>query len=105
MTATVFRVDRFHVPASVRQEFVDQVRRTHDLLRTLDGFDHDHLLEQDGGPDEITVVTLAAWRDQDALRAAGEAVRATRRETGFDPAAFMDSLGVRAELGDYRELA
>ena len=104
MTNHVYRVDKFRVPASVRDEFLVEVRKTHELLRKQPGFRHDLLLEQESTPDEIGIVTLAAWDDQASVKAAGEAVLEMRRSDSFDPGSFMARLGVTADLGNYREL-
>ncbi len=105
MTDNVFRVDKFRVPASVREEFLVEVLKTHELLRKQPGFRYDLLLEQDPTPDEVGIVTVAAWDDQAAVTAAGAAVVEMRRSSSFDPGAFMARLGVTADLGNYRELA
>ena len=44
MTSKVFRVDSFVVPAAAKAEFVAQVHRTHELLRTLPGSVQEQLL-------------------------------------------------------------
>jgi len=101
----VYRVDKFVVPVAGRDEFLKAVLHTHELLRTQRGFLHDLLLEQESGPDSLKIVTLAAWEDDDAVAAAGAAVKADRAGSGFDPKALMDRLGVTADLGNYREVA
>ena len=105
MTNQVYRVDKFRVPTSVRDEFLVEVLRTHEVLRKQPGFRYDLLLEQESTPEEVGIVTVAAWDDQDAVAAAGAAVVEMRRASSFDPAAFMARLGVTADLGNYRELA
>jgi hypothetical protein len=105
MTDIVYRVDKFQVPEAVREEFLVEVMKTHELLRRQPGFHHDLLLEQVSGPGELNIVTLAAWQDQESVAAAGAAIAESRRATGFDPAAFMSDLGVRADLANYREIA
>ncbi len=105
MTDHVYRVDKFRVPAGVRDEFLVEVLKTHELLRKQPGFRHDLLLEQESTPEEVGIVTLAAWDDQAAAAAAGAAILEMRRASSFDPGAFMARLGVTADLGNYRELA
>ena len=46
----VFRIDKFKVPAGARDEFLERVRTTHQLLRTLPGMVRDEVFEQAGGP-------------------------------------------------------
>lgn len=105
MTNTVYRVDKFRVPTNAREDFLAEVMNTHELLRVQPGFRHDLLLEQVSDSGELGIVTLAAWDDQAAAQAAGDAFAEMRRATSFDPKAFMSALGVSADLGNYRELA
>jgi hypothetical protein len=53
----VYHVDRFIVPVRAREEFIDKVRHTHQLLRTLPSFIQDFVLEQSAGPGEFNFVT------------------------------------------------
>jgi len=40
----IYRVDKFVVPDRAREEFIHNVRNTHELLRTLPGFLQDFVL-------------------------------------------------------------
>lgn len=51
---SVFRVDKFVVPANAREEILAKVRMTHELLRQQQGFVQDFLLEQFSGPASST---------------------------------------------------
>lgn len=56
----IYRVD-FVVPDHAREEFINRVRRTHELLRTQPGFLQDFVLEQSSGPGEFNFVTVVEW--------------------------------------------
>lgn len=98
----IFRVDRFHVPAAARDEFLRRVSDTHQLLANQRGFVRDYLLEQPAGQDGFTLVTMAEWESQDAVERAREAVGAMHRQTGFDPRELFGRLGIKAEMGSFR---
>ncbi|CAL9526672.1 antibiotic biosynthesis monooxygenase [Streptomyces sp. enrichment culture] len=100
---TVYRVDKFAVPGTAREEFWRQVRRTHALLREQPGFLDDVLLEQRSGPGRFNVVTLVRWRSADDLAAARPVVEASHRAAGFSPADFLARAGVEADVADYVE--
>lgn len=104
MSGPIFRIDKFVVPAAARREFVARVVETHELLRRQDGFLGDRLLEQASGPAEFNFVTIAQWRDQDAVNRAGQAVAKLRQRTGFDPHVMFARLGIKADLGNYAPL-
>jgi heme-degrading monooxygenase HmoA len=97
----IYRIDRFKVPASARDEFIRRVRETHDYLRTLPGFIEDHVLEQTGGPGVFNFVTVAVWANTRAIDSARQAVIARRKESGFDPQEMFSRLGIEADLASY----
>lgn len=100
----VFRVDRFNVPSSARKEFLRRVSDTHKLLAQQKGFVRDFVLEQAAGPDGFNLVTMAEWDSQEAIEAAKAAVAEVHRQIGFDPREVFGLLGIRAELGNYRQV-
>jgi len=99
----VCRVDRFVVPMSVRAEFLDRVRQTHDVLRAQPGFLQDMLLEQHA-EGEHHVVTVVEWEDEAAMASAKLNVQAAQREMNFNPQEFLARNGIRAEIGNYRHV-
>ncbi|PSJ54929.1 antibiotic biosynthesis monooxygenase family protein [Pseudaminobacter soli (ex Li et al. 2025)] len=96
----IYRVDRFAVPISVRAEFLDRVRQTHEVLRTQPGFLQDMLLEQAAG-NEHHIVTIVEWEDAAALAPAKVNVQAMQRKMNFDPQEFLAQNGIKAEIGNY----
>lgn len=106
MTAnsTVYRVDKFVVPESARDEFVARIRETHEILRQQPGFVRDAILEQVAGPGRFNIVTIAEWEDQAAIDAAREVVRRAHAQRGFSPQETMRRLGVEADIADYRPI-
>ncbi len=100
----IFRVDRFNVPSSARKEFLRRVSDTHRLLAQQKGFVRDFVLEQAAGPDGFNLVTMAEWDSQESIEAAKAAVAEVHRQIGFDPREVFGLLGIRAELGNYRQV-
>jgi hypothetical protein len=101
----VYRVDRFRVPAPARTEFLEQVRATHDVLRTQPGLIQEFVLEQAGGPDAFNFVTVVVWRDAEALGQARNVILEHRRSTGFDPNELFARWKIEADMGNYAEAA
>jgi hypothetical protein len=58
-------------------------------------------LAQPGESAEINVVTVVEWANGAAMAAAKAIVQRKYAEEGFDPAVFMQTLGVRADIGVY----
>lgn len=98
----VLRVDKFTVPVDALRPFLNRMKRTQRTLRTLDGCLRAMLLTQTGGASGFNVVALVEWADAAAMESAQVFMRQRFDEIGFDPAAFAQGLGVRADLGFYQ---
>ncbi len=100
----IYRVDKFVVPDSAREEFIGKVRATHELLRTLPGFLQDFVLEQSAGPAEFNVVTIVEWAGVEATEKAKAAVMVLHKEMNFKPPEMLARLGIKADIGNYRQI-
>ena len=101
----VYRVDKFVVPETAREEFWQHVRRTHEILRNQAGFLDDALLEQHSGAGRFNAVTIVRWSSADDLPAARSAAEAGHRAVGFVPAEFFKRAGIEADVANYVELS
>lgn len=100
----IYRIDKFAVPDSARREFIENVRSTHEFLRTLPGFIQDSVLEKTGGPGEFNFVTIAVWHSAEAIEGAKDAVKYRHEELGFSPQEMFARLGIKADLVNYRQI-
>lgn len=100
--ASIFRIDRFVVPAEALPAFMERLRFTQRTLDTLPGCKQNLVLKQEGTPGEFNIITLVEWNDGEAIAAAKATMQAKYAEEGFDPAAFIRKLGVQADMGVYR---
>ena len=99
--ASVFRVDKFVVPAGALPTFIEQLHRIQRMLNSVPGCRQNLVLTQTGGAGEFNVVTVVEWASVQAMVAAKADVQKKYAEEGFDPPSFMRRLGVRADMGDY----
>ena len=99
-----FRIDKFMVPAASRARFVERLNRTHRALDSAEGCEQNLILEQVEGPGRFNIVTFVKWRNESCYQKAREAAKQRQSESGFDPATFMEELGVVADLGNYVDL-
>jgi heme-degrading monooxygenase HmoA len=104
MNPTVFRVDKFTVPAPARAEFLEKVQATHALLRTQAGFVQDAVLEQTSGPGEFNFITIVEWKNAEAMEPARKAVAALHQGMNFDPREMLTRLGIHADMGNYKRV-
>ncbi len=101
---SIYRIDRFELPETARDELLTAVLHTHALLRRQPGFERDLLVEEPLPDGRLHVLTLAAWRDEEAVASARSVIAADRATTGFDPAELIARLGVTAQFGVYQQL-
>jgi heme-degrading monooxygenase HmoA len=94
-------IDRFVVPEDSKAQFVQEVRRSAALIRTLPGFVEGFVYEKTGGGTGA-VITTAVWKDEEAFQNARQSAAEEFRKIGFDPAEIMKSLKVEMERAVYR---
>ncbi|MDB5092242.1 MAG: antibiotic biosynthesis monooxygenase [Candidatus Eremiobacteraeota bacterium] len=100
-STSVFRIDKFVVPADVLPTLMERVRRSQRLLNAIPGCRQNLVLTQTGNAGEVNLMTLVEWESADAVNAAKAVVQETYAQEGFDPASFLQSLGVRMDVGIY----
>lgn len=100
-SVSVFRIDKFAVPAAVMPDFLRRLRRIERLLAQQPGCLQNLVLVASDASAEFNVLTLVEWEDAEAMAAARADVQAQYAKEGFDPAAFMRQLGVRADMGSF----
>jgi heme-degrading monooxygenase HmoA len=99
--SSAFRVDKFVVPADALPAFMERVHRIQRMLHGVPGCQQNLVLTQTGGTGEFNVVTVVEWASAQTMDAAKAIVQKKYAEEGFDPASFMQRLGVRADMGVY----
>lgn len=100
----IYRVDKFIVPASARDEFLGRVRKTHALLKIQRGYLQDAVLEQVAGNGEFNFVTIVEWDSQASIENAKAAVTSMYAQTNFNPQEMFERLGIQADLGNYQRV-
>ncbi len=100
----IYRIDKFVVPASARDEFLARANTIRDVLRRQEGFVRDSYMEQIAGPGEFNIVTLAEWETLAHIEQAKSAVSALLKETGFNPQEMYQRLKIQADIGFYQEI-
>jgi heme-degrading monooxygenase HmoA len=98
---SVFRIDKFAVPAAAMPDFLPRLHRIDGLLAGQPGCLRHFVLVASDASAEFNVLTLVEWADPQAMAAARSAVQSQYAKEGFDPAAFMRQLGVRADMGNF----
>ncbi|TGT68556.1 antibiotic biosynthesis monooxygenase [bacterium M00.F.Ca.ET.159.01.1.1] len=103
-TGSVFRVDKFVVPAEARDEILSRVFMTHELLRRQEGFLQDFLLERISGPGEFNIVTMVEWESQAAVDKVVPIIKAAHERIAFSAQETIARLGVKADIANYQRV-
>lgn len=104
-SSTVYRVDKFVVPAASLYEFLARANAARELLSQQAGFIRSTFLEQFAGPGEFNIVAIAEWRDQACAEDAKAAISAFSQKTNLEPQdVFQRRHGIKSDLGFYKEV-
>jgi heme-degrading monooxygenase HmoA len=95
-------IDRFVVPEEAKGKFLEEVRKSAALLRTLAGFVEGFVYEKTDGESKSNVVTTAVWKDEAAFQNAKRAAAEGFKKIGFNPPEIMKALNVQIERAVYR---
>lgn len=98
-----FRIDRFGISATGRDELVRRIQQTHETLRDQPGYVRDYILERTrpADADEVQLLTFVEWDETTRPEAVRDAVRARHREDHFDPEEMYTRLRVVPDIGTY----
>jgi len=103
----IYRVDKFVVPASSRDEFLARARDVKDFLKCQEGFVRSTYLEQFAGPGQFNLVTIVEWKSEAHVEQVKEAKQAKDalavQEGGETREQFYQRLDIKADLGFFRE--
>jgi heme-degrading monooxygenase HmoA len=103
-THPVFRMDRFVVPLGSAPAFTERLHHIQKTLGTMSGCRQNLVLTQHAAASSVTMATLVEWESAQAAAVARDLVQKKYADEGFDPASFIQKLGVQAEFGMYNTL-
>jgi predicted ester cyclase len=93
----VYFIDKFFLPKNSIEEFTQRMNYNRNFIKTLDGFISDEVYEQKDEEGNVSIITIAAWKNKDYLNKAKDAVQAEYKRIGFDPAGFYQRLDIKFE--------
>ena len=104
-TAPLYFIDKFFVPAPAIDEFMERMTKNRTLLKPMPGFIHDDAYSYKDKDGNLICVTIAAWKDHNAIEKAKQAVQAKYKREGFDMPAMLSRLRITIDRGVYSTLA
>jgi heme-degrading monooxygenase HmoA len=100
----LYRIDKFKVPPSARDEFLNRAREVQDFLSTQPGFVKNGLFEQSSGSGAFNFVTIVEWESAEAVEGAKKAITARFEASGFNSQELRARLGIEADVAIYSEV-
>jgi steroid delta-isomerase-like uncharacterized protein len=97
-------IDKFLVPAAAKQEFMERVVISRNLLRTLPGFVEDAMFERTDENGNLIFISIAVWENEDAIKNAKEVVQSEYKKQGFNPSEMFERLHITLDRGVYKEI-
>ena len=94
-------IDKFIVPEESKEEFLRQVHKSADFLRTLPGFVEGFVYEKTDGESRHNVMTTAVWRDEEAFQNAKKSAAEGFKKIGFNPPEIMKNLKIEIDRAVY----
>jgi heme-degrading monooxygenase HmoA len=93
----VYLVDLFTIPQDAIQEFSERTAYNREFIRHLNGFVSDQIMQRRDEAGNLVVMTIATWKDKQALEAAKEAVGAEYKRIGFNPQQFVQERHIQLQ--------
>ncbi|SHN44918.1 ester cyclase [Chitinophaga sp. CF418] len=100
----VIFIDKFIVPATATNEFLERVKINRDLIKTLPGFIRDAAYSRTDNEGNLIFVTVAVWANKAAFEQARETVQVAYKKEGFDMPEMLKRLDITIDRGVYKEL-
>lgn len=97
-------IDKFFVPKNSIEEFSQRINYNRSFIKKLPGFIKDEAYRQIDGEGNLTIITVAIWKDHKSIDNAKLTVQAEYKRIGFNPVEFYQRLNIKMERGIFNEL-
>lgn len=100
----IYLIDKFFVPKSSIKEFKEKMAYNRTFIQTLSGFVSDKAFESYDDNQNLTIITIAEWENQNKLNEAKSVVQSEYKRIGFNPKEFYEKLNITMEREQYQSL-
>ena len=97
-------IDKFFVPKNAKQEFDERMNINRNFISKLPGFIEDNAYVRTDEHGDFICVTVAVWKNEEAIKKAKEAVQAEYKKQGFDMQAMLKRLSIVIDRGVYKRV-
>lgn len=98
----VFFVDKFFIPKSATEEFIQRMQYNWDFIKQLPGFIKHEVIVYNDTNGDLILMTIAVWKNQEYLDNAKTLVQTEYKKTNFNPKEFMERLNIKMERQMYK---
>ena len=99
-----FFIDKFTIPKSAREEFVQRMNLNRNFIKNLPDFIQDTVYERSDENGNIIALTIAVWENEEAIKKAKEAVQKEYKRIGFNPEEMLTRLNILMDREIYKEM-
>lgn len=96
-TDNVFFVDKFSMPKNSFAEFSYRMEYNRKFIKHITGFIKDEIMVREDPTGNITVMTIAVWKNKGCLDIAKKLVQEEYARINFDPGSFYQQLNISME--------
>jgi heme-degrading monooxygenase HmoA len=96
-------VDKFFVPKNARNEFYERANINRNFIKKQAGFIKDNVYERVDENGDFSIVTVAVWENDEAIKNAKQAVQAEYKREGFDMQSMLRRLNIVIDRGVYKK--
>lgn len=100
----VYFVDEFEIPKEYYIQFKEKLDYNRNFIKNINGFIKDEVVKNADELDNINIITIAIWKDEQSLNQAKKLVQSEYRRIGFDPTKFNQNLNIKMKRGTYSYL-
>jgi heme-degrading monooxygenase HmoA len=94
-------VDEFVVPEESMSSSSEETGKIQEFVSGLPGFVEGYVFEKKSGQSRYNVLTIAVWKDPEAMEAAMKSAQAHFQKIGFNPGEVMKRLKVEGVRSTY----
>ncbi len=98
-SATQYLIDKFFVPANAIKEFTQRMNINRNFIKNRPGFIEDNVYMRTDENGNQIFVTIAVWKNKEAVKKTFQEVQALYKEEGFDMQGFLKRLNIVIDRG------
>lgn len=101
----VYFVDEFEISQKAYEKFKEKLDYNRIFIKKLNGFVRDEVIMKTNSSNNITIMTIAIWENEQSLIEAKKSVQEEYKRINFNPTEFNKNLNIKMKRDIYSHLA